>query len=102
MLVLSRRKEESIVIGNQIEVQILKIKGNVVRLGIKAPQNVKILRSEVCPFDVEFEVAQEDFRNADLDQQNVEAQATSSHARLPQIVSETLSVDASAGGEAVA
>lgn len=52
MLILSRKKEESIVIGDQIEIQVLKIKGNVVRLGIKAPAEVKVLRGELSPFDV--------------------------------------------------
>lgn len=61
MLVLSRKKDETIVIGGQIELQVLKIKGNSVRIGIKAPEHVKILRGEVSPFDVTFEVAMEEF-----------------------------------------
>lgn len=52
MLVLSRRKEESIVIDGQIEIEVLKVKGNTVRLGIKAPQNVKVLRGELSPFGI--------------------------------------------------
>ncbi|MCL4164498.1 UNVERIFIED_CONTAM: hypothetical protein GTU68_045024 [Idotea baltica] len=70
MLVLSRKKEEAIVIDGQIEIQVLKIKGNTVRLGIRAPQDVKILRGEVSPFDVTFEVAMDDF-NAIRDANNV-------------------------------
>jgi len=56
MLVLSRKKDESIVLDGQIEIQVLKIKGNTVRLGIKAPANVKVLRGELSPFDVEVEI----------------------------------------------
>ena len=96
MLVLSRKKEESIVIGNQIEVQILKIKGNVVRLGIKAPQHIKILRSEVCPFDVEFEVSQEDF------EPNENSNDTNLNSSLPHIVAQTLQMDGGSSEEAVA
>ena len=44
MLVLSRKKDESIVLDGQIEITVLKIKGNTVRLGIKAPSNIKVLR----------------------------------------------------------
>ena len=53
MLVLSRRKEESIVIDGNIEVEVLKVSGNTVRLGIKAPREVKILRGELAPFGKE-------------------------------------------------
>ena len=48
MLVLSRKKDESIVLDGQIEITVLKIKGNTVRLGIKAPSNIKVLRGELC------------------------------------------------------
>ncbi|MFJ7825293.1 carbon storage regulator CsrA [Psychrobacillus sp. NPDC096623] len=47
MLVLSRKKDESIMIGDQIELKILSVDGDQVKLGIVAPQNVKVYRSEV-------------------------------------------------------
>ena len=47
MLVLSRKKEEAIVIGANIQVTVLEIKGNRVRLGIKAPDDVAVDRAEV-------------------------------------------------------
>ncbi len=50
MLVLSRKQSEQIVIDGQIEIEVLKIKGNTVRLGIKAPRDVKVLRGELKPF----------------------------------------------------
>ena len=47
MLVLSRKTGESIMIGDQIEVKILSIDGDQVKLGIVAPKSVKVHRSEV-------------------------------------------------------
>jgi carbon storage regulator len=47
MLVLTRRSDESIMIGNDIEITILGLEGDRVRLGIKAPSNVDIHRKEV-------------------------------------------------------
>lgn len=47
MLVLSRKKDESIMIGDQIELKVLSIEGDQVKLGIVAPKNVKVYRSEV-------------------------------------------------------
>ncbi len=50
MLVLSRRKNETIVIDGQIEIEVLKVSGNTVRLGVKAPRDIKVLRGELAPF----------------------------------------------------
>lgn len=47
MLVLSRKKNETIVIGDGIEVTVVDIRGDKVRLGIKAPKEVPVHRSEV-------------------------------------------------------
>ncbi|MCM1157896.1 MAG: carbon storage regulator CsrA [Bacteroidales bacterium] len=47
MLALSRKTNESIMIGNDIEVTILEIKGEQVKLGIKAPKSVPVYREEV-------------------------------------------------------
>ncbi|HEY8539138.1 MAG TPA: carbon storage regulator CsrA [Steroidobacteraceae bacterium] len=47
MLILTRRLGESIQIGEGIEVTILEVRGNQVRLGIAAPAEVVILRSEL-------------------------------------------------------
>jgi carbon storage regulator len=47
MLILSRKIDESIVIGENIEVSIVDIKGDQVKLGIKAPKDVKVYRQEV-------------------------------------------------------
>jgi len=47
MLILSRKKDEKLMIGNEIEVQIVKIGKDSVRIGIKAPCNVSVHRYEV-------------------------------------------------------
>lgn len=57
MLVLSRKKNESIIIDGQIKIEVLKVKGNTIRLGISAPQEVKVLRGELAPFGKETQEA---------------------------------------------
>lgn len=47
MLVLSRKKAESIIIGDHIEVKVLAVEGEQVKLGIIAPKTVPIHRQEV-------------------------------------------------------
>jgi len=47
MLVLTRKKDQSIIIGDNIEVVVVDIKGNQVKLGINAPRNVTVYRAEV-------------------------------------------------------
>lgn len=49
MLVLSRKKNESIIIDENICIEVLQIKGKQIRLGITAPNNMKILRGELPP-----------------------------------------------------
>jgi len=49
MLVLSRRRNESILIDGRIRVTVMTIQGNHVRLGIEAPADVSIWRSELLP-----------------------------------------------------
>jgi carbon storage regulator len=61
VLVLSRREHQSIMIGDDIEIVVLDIRGEQVRLGIRAPKNVTILRQEIY---------------AQVQQQNVEATET--------------------------
>jgi carbon storage regulator len=47
MLVLSRKKNESIVINNDIVITVVEIRGDKVRLGIEAPKDVPVHRQEV-------------------------------------------------------
>ena len=47
MLVLSRKINQSIIIGDDIEIMLVDIRGDQIKLGINAPKNVKIFRKEV-------------------------------------------------------
>jgi len=47
MLVLSRKTNESIIIGENIEILIVEIKGDQVKLGINAPKDVTLYRGEI-------------------------------------------------------
>jgi carbon storage regulator len=47
MLVLSRKKDESIVINNDITIVVVEIRGDKVRLGVEAPKEVPVHRQEV-------------------------------------------------------
>ncbi len=47
MLALSRKKNEALIINNNIEITVLEIKGEQVKLGISAPKDVPIYRKEV-------------------------------------------------------
>ncbi len=58
MLVLTRKLEESVMIGDDIEVRVLGIHGDQVRLGFTAPRKVPVFRKEV------FEAIQEENRQA--------------------------------------
>ena len=53
MLVLTRKTEQSIHLGNDVIVRVLKISGNEVRIGIVAPQSLRILRDELLKRDQE-------------------------------------------------
>lgn len=67
MLALSRRTGEAIVIDNDVEVTILEIKGDQVKLGIKAPKSVPIYRKEI------FAQIQEENMNAFAGEAGIEA-----------------------------
>ncbi|MBE6852063.1 MAG: carbon storage regulator CsrA [Ruminococcus sp.] len=47
MLILSRKAGETICINDDIEIKIIEVSGDKVRLGIEAPKDVKVLRSEL-------------------------------------------------------
>jgi carbon storage regulator len=47
MLVLTRRSNQSIMIGDDIEVSVLSVMGDKVRIGIDAPANVPVFRTEI-------------------------------------------------------
>lgn len=47
MLVLTRRAQESIMIGDEVEVRVLSVAGEKVRIGIQAPRAIPVFRKEV-------------------------------------------------------
>jgi carbon storage regulator len=49
MLVLSRKRDEQIMIGDDIQITVIRIDGRQVRLGIDAPSDVRVLRKELLP-----------------------------------------------------
>lgn len=47
MLVLSRQKDESIIIGDDVEITVVDVRGDKVRLGINAPREISVHRKEI-------------------------------------------------------
>jgi carbon storage regulator len=47
MLILTRRVGETVMIGEDVSVTVLRVKGNQVRLGVNAPKNVSVQREEI-------------------------------------------------------
>lgn len=82
MLVLSRKKGQSIMIGNDIEISIVDIQGDQIRIGINAPRSVGIHRKEV------FE---------EIRQENTEARAVQLNAADLKKAMELLQEKKSAG-----
>lgn len=62
MLALSRKKNEAIIINNNVEVTILEVKGDQVKVGITAPKDVPIYRKEVY---MQIQEANKEAVNAD-------------------------------------
>ena len=73
MMVLSRKKNESIVINNNITVTVVEIRGDKVRLGIQAPKEIPVHRREI--YDAIH--AQEDA--SDISEEDVTSASKASH-----------------------
>jgi carbon storage regulator len=67
MLVLTRKKDQSIIVGDDIEITIIDIQGDQVRLGINAPKNVSIHRKEIYT-----EIQNENKRAANVELKSLE------------------------------
>ncbi|OUT15158.1 carbon storage regulator CsrA [Campylobacter concisus] len=70
MLILARKENEEILIGNDIKVVIVNISKNTVKLGIEAPRNTMILRSELAN---------------DIKNENIHATKTASEADIYEL-----------------
>jgi carbon storage regulator len=64
MLVLSRQKDESIMVGDEVEITIVDVRGDKVRLGISAPRSIAVHRKEV------YEAIQREKEEQDQEQEN--------------------------------
>ena len=82
MLVLTRRPGESIMIGDDVVVTVLDVRGDVVRVGIKAPRSVQVHREEVY---------------RELQKANLDAASPSEHA--VEVLSEMLRSGGGPSGE---
>ena len=51
-MVLSRREGERIRVGDEIVVTVVRVAGDKVRVGIEAPNEMRVLRDELTPFDI--------------------------------------------------
>lgn len=67
MLILTRKKDESLVLDNQIVIKIIEINESSVRLGIEAPKHIEIHRKEI------YDKIQEENKSAISEQSKVEA-----------------------------
>ena len=58
MLVLTRKQQEQIQIGDNIKITLIRVKGRTVRLGIEAPSGVRVLRTELLATEAETETVE--------------------------------------------
>jgi carbon storage regulator len=82
MLVLTRKPSQSIMIGDGVEVQVLSVAGEKVRLGITAPRDVSIFRNEV--YDRIESEAEEDTGGQDADESGANSAVADALQRLSQ------------------
>lgn len=79
MLVLTRKPDQSIMVGNDIEITVLEVRGEQVRLGIRAPRNVTVHRKEV-------------FEQIRLENQNATATTKESLPDMPTLLLQNITV----------
>ncbi|MCI5584237.1 MAG: carbon storage regulator CsrA [Lachnospiraceae bacterium] len=70
MLALSRRKNEALVINNNVEITILEIKGDQVKIGIEAPKEIPVYRKEVY---LQIQEANKDALANEISMENLDA-----------------------------
>ncbi|HAR61947.1 MAG: carbon storage regulator [Candidatus Margulisiibacteriota bacterium] len=66
MLVLSRKLDQSIIVNDNIEIKVIEIKDNIVKLGITAPKNIPVFRKEVLEEIREENLKASEFKVDDL------------------------------------
>lgn len=80
MLVLTRKLQERILIGNDVVITILQVRGQAVRVGIEAPRNVRVLRAELTQHDEQSAT------------NNIEASGTASGDRNDNRANQTVTI----------
>jgi carbon storage regulator len=78
MLVLSRKKDETIMIGDEVEITIVDVRGDKVRLGITAPKSIPVHRREV------YDAIQREKKAAAESQNHVEQESKEEPEKEPQ------------------
>jgi carbon storage regulator len=66
MLVLTRKQSETIQIGDSITITVLRMKGKSVRIGIKAPQDMNVIRGELA-----FELPEERIQDSEVEEAEI-------------------------------
>jgi len=66
LLVLSRKLDQSIIVNDNIEIKVIEIKDNIVKLGITAPKNIPVFRKEVLEEIREENLKASEFKVDDL------------------------------------
>jgi carbon storage regulator CsrA len=56
MLVLTRKLNQQIRIGDDVTITVLRVKGNTIRIGVEAPRNVRVVRGELQPLSQRLEL----------------------------------------------
>ena len=84
MLVLSRKHNQQIRIGENVTITVLRVQGNTVRIGIDAPPSVRIIRGELPPLDVAVAVAEESDGEAEPEAAEGEAGVCESNSTPPR------------------
>ena len=87
MLVLTRKSQDSIQIGDNITVTVLRIKGNTVRIGIEAPNSVRIVRGELPVFHTEESPARMHSPQISTDEVSSDDVQEEAHQPLPPTAS---------------
>ncbi|MFC5469702.1 carbon storage regulator CsrA [Cohnella suwonensis] len=82
MLVLSRKKGQSVIIQDQIEVTVLGVDGEIVKLGISAPKEIQIVRKELISSVKE---ANREAAEQRLDLQNLSAKLKKMKKNSPEL-----------------
>jgi carbon storage regulator CsrA len=84
MLVLTRKPNQQLHIGNDIVITVVKVRGNTIRLGIEAPKDVRVIRSELEPKELGGqELESQELEPQALDSQELEIRSSGAAASAP-------------------